>query len=209
MMLHKKLQKVLAIALMTSFFTTSFVMGVSEAAPARHYGGYGQAQQQVRPAVQRSSHGSHRYSTHRNGPSHHAGAPGYKRSQAPRTHSMQKSGPYRQGPGSIQRRSPVMQHRGPVMQRREPIMQRRGPGYRPVPIRHESGPVYRDRGPVVRRQYPEQLPPPPPPYYRHDHRRSMHREDWLGALVIGGIIGAIIANNTHHHANNGEYIEVQ
>ena len=39
MMMHKKLQKVLAVALMTSFFSTSFIMGVSEAAPARHAGG--------------------------------------------------------------------------------------------------------------------------------------------------------------------------
>ena len=39
MMMHKKLQKILAIALMTSFFSTSFIMGVSEAAPARHAGG--------------------------------------------------------------------------------------------------------------------------------------------------------------------------
>ena len=56
MMMHKKLQKILAIALMTSFFSTSFLMGVSEAAPARHAGGQRPAQtQQVRPVHKSSS----------------------------------------------------------------------------------------------------------------------------------------------------------
>ena len=49
-MMYKKLQKVLAVALMTSFLSTSFLVGVSEAAAASHNGGRGPAQhQQIRP----------------------------------------------------------------------------------------------------------------------------------------------------------------
>ena len=37
----------------------------------------------------------------------------------------------------------------------------------------------------------------------------MHSGDWIGALVIGGIIGAIIANNSHRtsHPDYVEYVE--
>jgi hypothetical protein len=35
----------------------------------------------------------------------------------------------------------------------------------------------------------------------------MHSGDWIGALIVGGLIGAIIANNSHH-TNNAEYAEV-
>ena len=34
----------------------------------------------------------------------------------------------------------------------------------------------------------------------------MHSGDWIGALVIGGIIGAIIANNSHR-ADRADYVE--
>ena len=68
MMMHKKLQKVLAIALMTSFFSTSFIMGVSEAAPARQGGGQRPAQsQQVRP-VPKSNGQQARPSAHQGAP---------------------------------------------------------------------------------------------------------------------------------------------
>ena len=71
MMMHKKLQKILAIALMTSFFSTSFLMGVSEAAPARHAGGQRPAQtQQVRPVHKSSSGHQARPAMHRSNPGH-------------------------------------------------------------------------------------------------------------------------------------------
>ena len=34
----------------------------------------------------------------------------------------------------------------------------------------------------------------------------MHSGDWIGALVIGGIIGAIIANNSYR-ADRADYVE--
>jgi hypothetical protein len=34
----------------------------------------------------------------------------------------------------------------------------------------------------------------------------MHSGDWIGALVVGGIIGAIIANNSRHKADTVEYV---
>jgi hypothetical protein len=65
---------------------------------------------------------------------------------------------------------------------------------------HKGGPSH--GGPVVVQQH---YPAPPPYSYPEDDRRSMHSEDWLGALIVGGIIGAIIANNSHH-ANTTEYV---
>ena len=58
MTISKKLQKILAVTLMTSFLSTSFVMGVSEAAAARPSGGRPPAQsQQIRPETRKGPSG--------------------------------------------------------------------------------------------------------------------------------------------------------
>ena len=68
---------------------------------------------------------------------------------------------------------------------------------------HRGGTIHH-RGPVVvQRHHPA---PPPPPHHHHNDHRSMHSGDWIGALLVGGIIGAIIANNSHHKADNTEYV---
>ena len=46
----------------------------------------------------------------------------------------------------------------------------------------------------------QQYPAPPPPPYDSGHR-SMHSEDWLGALVAIGLIGAILSNAGHQSSN--------
>ena len=169
MMMHKKLQKILAIALMTSFFSTSFLMGVSEAAPARHAGGQRPAQtQQVRPVHKSSSGHQARPAMHRSNPGHHGPA-------------VRKNIPKQQGSGM---------HRSTQHHKAQPMMHRGG-------TIHHRGPV------VVQRHHPA---PPPPHHHHHNDHRSMHTGDWIGALVVGGIIGAIIANNSHHKADNTEYV---
>ena len=68
---------------------------------------------------------------------------------------------------------------------------------------HRGGTIHH-RGPVVvQRHHPA---PPPPPHHHHNDHRSMHSGDWIGALLVGGIIGAIIANNSHHKADTVEYV---
>ena len=95
MMMHKKLQKVLAVALMTSFFSTSFIMGVSEAAPARHAGGQRPAQtQQIRP--------EHRSTSQQARPTSHQGAPKHQ------SRPMQRSSSGHQGP-TIHKNTPKHQ----------------------------------------------------------------------------------------------------
>ena len=83
-------------------------------------------------------------------------------------------------------------------------MHKAGPGHKAQPMAHKSGSV-RHGGPVIQRHHPA---PPPRHHHRSDHR-SMHSGDWIGALVIGGIIGAIIANNSHRtsHPDYVEYVE--
>ena len=182
MMMHKKLQKVLAIALMTSFFSTSFIMGVSEAAPVRHGGGWGHAQEQrVRPAVYRQSPSRQGYGTYKTGPSRQ----GY---------GTYKSSSNRQGYGM---------RRDNSSHRANPMMHKGGRGY---DGRGYGGPGYGDPyygnpgygGPVIQQRYPA---PPPPPYRRDDDRHGLRSGEWLGALIIGGIIGAVIANNNRHTHN--------
>ena len=194
MMMHKKLQKILAIALMTSFFSTSFLMGVSEAAPARHAGGQRPAQtQQVRPVHKSSSGHQARPAMHRSNPGHHGPA-------------VRKNIPKQQGSGM---------HRSTQHHKAQPMMHKSGPAHhgpsvhkaphhKAQPMMHRGGTIHH-RGPVVvQRHHP--APPPPPPRHHHNDHRSMHSGDWIGALLVGGIIGAIIANNSHHKADNTEYV---
>ena len=194
MMMHKKLQKILAIALMTSFFSTSFLMGVSEAAPARHAGGQRPPQtQQVRPVHKSSSGHQARPAMHRSNPGHHGPA-------------VRKNIPKQQGSGM---------HRSTQHHKAQPMMHKSGPAHhgqsvhkaphhKAQPMMHRGGTIHH-RGPVVvQRHHP--APPPPPPRHHHNDHRSMHSGDWIGALLVGGIIGAIIANNSHHKADNTEYV---
>ena len=151
MKMHKRLQKILAVALMTGVLSTSFVMGVSEAASVR----------QVKPAAQKNTQLHKTQSTHKPGSAH-------------KVQPLHKNG---------------SNHNGPVM--------------------HKSGSVH--HGPVIHRQQPAPPPPPPPPpppkhHHHHDDKRSMHTEDWIGALVLGGVIGAVITNNTGSHADTVEYV---
>lgn len=83
-----------------------------------------------------------------------------------------------------------------------PVVHRTGSHHKAQPMMHKGGPHH--GGPVVVQQHH----PAPPPHHHHDSgHRSMHSGDWIGALIVGGLIGAIIANNSHH-TNNAEYAEV-
>ena len=89
-------------------------------------------------------------------------------------------------------------HKGAPNHKAQPMMHKGGS------IRH-GGPVVHRGGPVIQQHHPA----PPPRHHHHDDHRSMHSGDWIGALVIGGIIGAIIANNSHRASHPGyvEYVE--
>ena len=193
MMMHKKLQKILAIALMTSFFSTSFLMGVSEAAPARHAGGQRPPQtQQVRPVHKSSSGHQARPAMHRSNPGHHGPA-------------VRKNIPKQQGSGmhrsTQHHKAQPMMHRGGTIHHRGPALHK-APHHKGRPMMHRGGTIHH-RGPVVvQRHHPA---PPPPHHHHHNDHRSMHTGDWIGALLVGGIIGAIIANNSHHKADTVEY----
>ena len=246
MMMHKKLQKILAVALMTSFFSTSFIMGVSEAAPARQAGGQRPAQaQQYRPVPKSSSgqqarphmqQGTHRQqsrpmqrgsSNHQSRPSMQQGAPRQQsrplqRNTGHQGPAIHKNGPAHQGPvmhkGQPMNHKGGSIHQGPGMHKGRPLshkggsihhgpaVHRNGPHHKGQPVMHKSGPYHDHGGPVVVQQHH----PAPPPYDHGRDHRSMHSEDWLGALIVGGIIGAIIANSSHHtnNVNNVEYAEV-
>jgi hypothetical protein len=88
-------------------------------------------------------------------------------------------------------------------------MHRGGPYNGTVPTVHRGGSIYHG-GPVVHRGEPlvqHHYPALPPSYHRHhDDHRSMQSGDWIGALIVGGIIGAIIANNSHR-ASHPDYVE--
>ena len=178
MTISKKLQKILAVTLMTSFLSTSFVMGVSEAASAHHNGGGRPPvqSQQIRRETPRSTYG------------HQMKAP------------MQRQSPGHQARPAV--------HKAPA-QRMQP-MHKAGPGHKAQPMMHRGGSI-RHGGPVIHRGGPviQHHPAPPPPHHHHGDHRSMHSGDWLGALVVGGIIGAIIANNSHRasHPDYVEYVE--
>ena len=173
MTISKKLQKILAVTLMTSFLSTSFVMGVSEAAAARpNGGGRPPAQsQQIRRETQK-------------GPSGH-------QMKVP----MQKQGSGHQARPAIHKSAPAQ---------RMQSMHKGGPGHKAQPMMHKGGSI-RHSGPVIQRHHPA----PPPRHHHHGGHRSMHSGDWIGALVVGGIIGAIIANNSHRasHPDYVEYVE--
>ena len=192
MTISKKLQKILAVTLMTSFLSTSFVMGVSEAAAARPSGGRPPAQsQQVRPETRKGPSGHQMKAPMQRQSSGHQARPAiHKSTQAQRMQSMHKG-------GSIHHSGPVM-HRGGPNHKAQPMMHKGGS------IRH-GGPVVHRGGPVIQQHHPA----PPPRHHHHDDHRSMHSGDWIGALVIGGIIGAIIANNSHRASHPGyvEYVE--
>ena len=208
MTISKKLQKILAVTLMTSFLSTSFVMGVSEAAAARPNGGGrppAQSQQirretqkgpsghQMKAPMQRQSSGHHvRPAVHKSAPaqrmqSMHKGGPGHKAQPM-----MHKSGSIRHsGPG----------HKAQPMMHKGGSIRHGGPGHKAQPMMHKGGSI-RHSGPVIQRHHPA----PPPRHHHHGGHRSMHSGDWIGALVVGGIIGAIIANNSHR-TSRPDYVE--
>ena len=160
---------------MTSFFSTSFLMGVSEAAPARHAG------HQARPAMHRSNPGHH-------GPAVRKNIPKQQGSGMHRSTQHHKAQPMMHKSGPV--------HHGPAIHK--------APHHKGQPMMHRGGTIHH-RGPVVvQRHHP--APPPPPPHHHHNDHRSMHSGDWIGALLVGGIIGAIIANSSHHKADTVEYV---
>jgi hypothetical protein len=85
-------------------------------------------------------------------------------------------------------------------------MHKGGSTHHGQPMMHKGGPAH--GGPAVHHPAPQydpepeyRYPAPPPPDYRHDDHRSMHSEDWLGALIVGGILGAILSNAGHQGGN--------
>ena len=214
-MMNFKFKKVLAVALMTGFLTTSIGLGISEAASANYRPSHGSSHhQQMRPHVHKtgpvrhsSSHRGH--GMYARGPVHHAPAhrgPGiYARGPINHTpvmhrHPVSPSG-YR-GPVVIrQHKFPSHQHRnrtpgiyarGPVNQApgyRTPGIYTRGPiNHTPVMHRHRH-PVSPSgyRGPVVVRQHK---------FPSHQNRnRTMYGKGWTRASEPGGIIGDVTANS--------------
>ena len=230
MTISKKLQKILAVTLMTSFLSTSFVMGVSEAAAVRHNGGgsppaqsrqirpetrKGPSGHQMKAPMQRQSPGHqarpavHKAPAQRMQPMHKAG-PGHKaQPMAHKSGSIHHGGPVMHRSGPNHRATPMM-HRGGSIHHGGPVIHRGGPNHRATPMMHRGGSIHHG-GPVIHRGGPviQHHPAPPPRHHHHGDHRSMHSGDWLGALVVGGIIGAIIANNSHRtsHPDYVEYVE--
>ncbi|MBR0294074.1 MAG: hypothetical protein IJQ91_06665 [Acidaminococcaceae bacterium] len=205
MTISKKLQKILAVTLMTSFLSTSFVMGVSEAAAARPSGGRPPAQsQQIRPETRKGPSGHQmKAPMQRQSSGHHARPAVHKSAPAQRMQSMHKGGPGH--------KAQPMMHKSGSIRHGGPVMHKGGPGHKAQPMMHKGGsirhggPVIHRSGPVIHRHHPA----PPPRHHHHGGHRSMHSGDWIGALVVGGIIGAIIANNSHRtsHPDYVEYAE--
>ena len=192
MTISKKLQKILAVTLMTSFLSTSFVMGVSEAAAARpNGGGRPPAQsQQIRRETQKGPSGHQmKAPMQRQSSGHHVRPAVHKSAPAQRMQSMHKGGPG---------------HKAQPMMHKSGSIRHSGPGHKAQPMMHKGGSI-RHSGPVIHRHHPA----PPPRHHHHGGHRSMHSGDWIGALVVGGIIGAIIANNSHRASHPGyvEYVE--
>ena len=218
MTISKKLQKILAVTLMTSFLSTSFVMGVSEAAAARpNGGGRPPAQsQQIRPETRKGPSGHQmKAPMQRQNSGHHVRPAVHKSAPAQRMQSMHKGGPgHKAQPmmhksGSIRHSGPghkaqPMMHKGGSIRHGGPVIHRSGPNHKVQPMMHKGGSI-RHSGPVIHRHHPA----PPPRHHHHGGHRSMHSGDWIGALVVGGIIGAIIANNSHRtsHPDYVEYVE--
>lgn len=67
----------------------------------------------------------------------------------------------------------------------------RGPSHsvkhspRPQPMRHDHG---KHKG--------HRQPPPPPPRHEKHHHHSSGNDKLIGGLIVGAVIGAVIANNT-------------
>ena len=206
MTISKKLQKILAVTLMTSFLSTSFVMGVSEAAAARpNGGGRPPAQsQQIRPETRKGPSGHQmKAPMQRQNSGHHVRPAVHKSAPAQRMQSMHKGAP--------NHKAQPMAHKGGSIRHGGSVIHRGGPNHKAQPMMHKGGSI-RHGGPVVHRGGPviqQHHPAPPPRHHHHDDHRSMHSGDWIGALVIGGIIGAIIANNSHRASHPGyvEYVE--
>ena len=206
MTISKKLQKILAVTLMTSFLSTSFVMGVSEAAAARpNGGGRPPAQsQQIRPETRKGPSGHQmKAPMQRQNSGHHVRPAVHKSAPAQRMQSMHKGAP--------NHKAQPMAHKGGSIRHGGSVIHRGGPNHKAQPMMHKGGSI-RHGGPVVHRGGPviqQHQPAPPPRHHHHDDHRSMHSGDWIGALVIGGIIGAIIANNSHRASHPGyvEYVE--
>ena len=206
MTISKKLQKILAVTLMTSFLSTSFVMGVSEAAAARpNGGGRPPAQsQQIRPETRKGPSGHQmKAPMQRQSSGHHVRPAVHKSAPAQRMQSMHKGAP--------NHKAQPMAHKGGSIRHGGSVIHRGGPNHKAQPMMHKGGSI-RHGGPVVHRGGPviqQHHPAPPPRHHHHDDHRSMHSGDWIGALVIGGIIGAIIANNSHRASHPGyvEYVE--
>ena len=189
MTISKKLQKILAVTLMTSFLSTSFVMGVSEAAAARpNGGGRPPAQsQQIRRETQKGPSGHQMKAPMQRQRSDHQARPAvHKSAPTQRMQSMHKGGPG---------------HKAQPMMHKSGSIRHSGPGHKAQPMMHKGGSI-RHSGPVIHRHHPA----PPPRHHHHGGHRSMHSGDWIGALVVGGIIGAIIANNSHR-ASHPDYVE--
>ena len=206
MTISKKLQKILAVTLMTSFLSTSFVMGVSEAAAARpNGGGRPPAQsQQIQPETRKGPSGHQmKAPMQRQSSGHHVRPAVHKSAPAQRMQSMHKGAP--------NHKAQPMAHKGGSIRHGGSVIHRGGPNHKAQPMMHKGGSI-RHGGPVVHRGGPviqQHHPAPPPRHHHHGGHRSMHSGDWIGALVIGGIIGAIIANNSHRASHPGyvEYVE--
>ena len=206
MTISKKLQKILAVTLMASFLSTSFVMGVSEAAAARPSGGgKPPAQsQKIRRETQRGPSAHQMKAPMQRQSSGHQARPSVHKSPVQRTQPMHKAGP--------SHKAQPMTHKGGSIRHDGPVMHRDGPNHKAHPMMHRSGstrhdgPVMHRSGPVIHHHHPA---PPPPRHHHHNDHRSMHSGDWIGALIVGGIIGAIIANNSHRadRVDRVDYVE--
>ena len=204
MTISKKLQKILAVTLMTSFLSTSFVMGVSEAAAVRHNGGGSPPAQsrQIRPETRKGPSGHQmKAPMQRQSPGHQA-RPAVHKAPAQRMQPMHKTGP--------DHKAQPMAHKSGSVHHGGPVIHRSGPNHRATPMMHRGGSIHHG-GPVIHRGGPviQHHPAPPPRHHHHGGHHSMHSGDWIGALVVGGIIGAIIANNSHRasHPDYVEYVE--
>ena len=204
MTISKKLQKILAVTLMTSFLSTSFVMGVSEAAAVRHNGGGSPPAQsrQIRPETRKGPSGHQmKAPMQRQSPGHQA-RPAVHKAPAQRMQPMHKAGPGH--------KAQPMAHKSGSIHHGGPVMHRSGPNHRATPMMHRGGSIHHG-GPVIHRGGPviQHHPAPPPRHHHQGGHHSMHSGDWIGALVVGGIIGAIIANNSHRtsHPDYVEYAE--
>ena len=204
MTISKKLQKILAVTLMTSFLSTSFVMGVSEAAAVRHNGGGSPPAQsrQIRPETRKGPSGHQmKAPMQRQSPGHQA-RPAVHKAPAQRMQPMHKTGP--------DHKAQPMAHKSGSVHHGGPVIHRSGPNHRATPMMHRGGSIHHG-GPVIHRGGPviQHHTAPPPRHHHHGGHHSMHSGDWIGALVVGGIIGAIIANNSHRasHPDYVEYVE--